>query len=389
MNKKFYLIFFSGLLVLFLSIGALLSARANPKENAYGYLTIFSNVIHLVDANYVDSVDFNKVIDSALYGMVENLDPDSFFIKGKELESYKKSIEENKIRAGVGLSLAKRFGMVMVIAVDKGSPAEKVKIRPGDYIRSVGDQYVQTMPLYKIYTMIKGAPGTEVKISIFRSALEKPEEFVLERASTAEPYIEGYIIQPKIGYIRVGHLLPGVETEIQNKLEFFNEQAVNSMILDVRNCTEEVRDIAVRVADLFVGAVPIVQIAGREGEPQKITGDSKILFKGSLLVLVDHTTSGGAELLAGAIQDSGAGKAFGGRTFGRGGIQKLIPAGDNWVMLTTQKYLTPKGKMILNNGIEPAIPFKEDVKSIDPQEDVDRMLDKAIEYLRAPVEQAA
>ncbi|HSP06514.1 MAG TPA: S41 family peptidase, partial [Acidobacteriota bacterium] len=109
------------------------------------------------------------------------------------------------------------------------------------------------------------------------------------------------------------------------------------------------------------------------------------------LVLVDFTTSSSAEIVAGAIQDSAAGKVYGTRTYGRGGIQKLIPAGDNYVMLTTQKYLTPKGRVILNNGIEPSIPFKDDVKAVRGEEnkDEDRMLDKAIEYMRHPEEKAA
>jgi carboxyl-terminal processing protease len=158
---------------------------------------------------------------------------------------------------------------------------------------------------------------------------------------------------------------------------------------DVRGCTEENMDLAVRVADLFVGAQPIVQISGREGPVEKINGDANVLFAGKVVVLTDQTTAGGAEIIAGAIQDSDRGKVFGVRTFGRGGIQKLLPAGENWVVLTTQKYLTPKGKAILGSGIEPAIPYREDAKSADPADETDRMLEKAIEYLRFPAEKAA
>src|SRR5699024_7652255 len=96
-----------------------------------------------------------------------------------------------------------------------------------------------------------------------------------------------------------------------------------------------------------------------------------------------------AEIVAGAIQDSGAGKTYGTRSFGRGGIQTLIPAGENWVVLTTQKYLTPKGRAILTNGIEPVVPYKEDVKSADQQEGEDRLLNRAIEHLRHPAQKAA
>jgi carboxyl-terminal processing protease len=387
-SKRYFLITISGLLVLFLSIGALL-ARSNPHDKTYSYLTIFSNVIHLVDANYVEDVDFNKIMDAALYGMVENLDSESFFIKGKDLESYKKETAENQAKAGVGMTLAKRFGMVTVIAVEKGSPAEEHEIKAGDYVRTIDDHYVQGLALYKVNSLMKGAPGTTVKFSFFESALEKPKQIVMTRRNITKPYIQSYIAQPRIGYIGIQHLLPGVDSEIENKLKSFQQQGVDKLILDLRNCTEESPEVAVKVADLFLGAVPIVQISGRDGTVQKITGSDKVYYKGTLLVLIDYTTAGGAEILGGALQDSGAGKLYGVRTFGRGGIQKLVPAGENWIMLTTQKYLTPKGKVILNNGVEPTIAFRDDLKTADQTPDQDRMLQKAIEYLRYPGQKAA
>ena len=163
-----------------------------------------------------------------------------------------------------------------------------------------------------------------------------------------------------------------------------NSQGVDRLILDVRSCVEEDQDPAVKVADLFMPQTTIVQISGRDGVIQKISGDSKVAYKGQLLVLTDFTTAGGAEIVAGAIQDAGTGKVFGVRTYGRGGIQKLLPAGNNYIVLTTQKYVTPKGKVILNNGIDPAIPFKDDLKSADIKADEDRMLNKAIDYFRHP-----
>lgn len=201
-----------------MSIGALL-ARTNPKDNGYAYLTIFSNVMHLVDQNYVEDVDFNKVMDSALHGMVENLDPESFFIKGNDIENYKKEIEENKSKAGVGLTVSRRMGMVMVVAVEKGSSADQNNIKAGDFIRSVNDQYVQPLPTYKINSLIKGPAGTSVKISIFKSALEKPEDFNLVRKATRRPYMESYVAQENIGYIGIHHLLAGVDSDIDRKLD--------------------------------------------------------------------------------------------------------------------------------------------------------------------------
>ena len=388
MDRKFYLIIISGTLVLFLSIGALL-ARTNPKENSYAYLTIFSNVLHLVDQNYVEDVDFDKVMDSALHGMVENLDPESFYIKGADMEGYKKEIEENKNKAGVGLTVSRRMGMVMVVAVEKDSSASENKIKPGDFIRSINDQYVQNLALYRIYSLIKGPANSTVKVSIFKSALEKPVDFTLTRRALRKPYIESYVAQQNIGYIGVHHLLAGADTEIDKKLEQYNQQGIKNLILDLRGCTEDDQDLALKVADLFVGAAPLVQIAGREGVVQTVNGDAKVDYKGNLLVLTDYTTAAGAELIAGAIQDSGAGKVFGIRTFGRGGIQKLIPAGENFLVLTTEKYLTPKGKPILVNGVEPSIPYKEDVKTVDQKEDEDRMLEKAIETMRYPAAKKA
>jgi carboxyl-terminal processing protease len=377
----------SGVVVLFISVGALL-ARNAPSSNAYSYLTIFSNVIHLVDSNYVEAVDFNKVMDSAMYGMVESLDSESFFIKGKDLESYKKELEELPQQSGVGVTLARRFGMVVVVSVDKGSSAEEKKIKPGDFIRSIDGQYVQQIPVYRIYQLLKGAPGTQVKLSVFRGSLEAPEDYVLVRRAISKPYTDSYVIQQNIGYIGIRHLLPGVETEIAKKLEIYKRQGIQKLILDVRGCTEDDQDTAIKVADLFVGAVPIVQISNRESVVRKINGDAQIAFSGDIIVLMDYTTAGGAEIIAGAIQDSGAGHGFGTRSFGHGGIQKLLPAGDNWVVLTTEKYLTPKGKTIMN-GVDPETIYHEDVKTADQQENEDRMLNKAIEKLRHSEQKAA
>ncbi len=380
--------FASGLVVLFTSIGALL-ARNAPNTSPYGYLTIFTNVLHLVDTNYVEDVDFNKVMDSAMYGMVESLDSESYFIKGKDIDQYKKEIDALATQAGVGVTIARRYGMVVVVAVEKGSSAETKKIKAGDFVRSINGQYVQGIPLYRIYQLMKGNPGTEVKLSMFRGSLEKPEELVLVRRAISKPYSESYVIQQNIGYIAIRHLLPGVESEIEKKLEAFQRQGIQKLILDLRGCTDETQDTAIKVTDLFVKAVPIVQIAGREGVTKKITGDDRTLFSGEMLVLIDYTTAGGTEIIAGAIQDSGIAKTYGTRTFGRGGIQKLLPAGQNWVVLTTQKYLTPKGRPILGIGIEPAIPYKEVVKTADQEEGVDRLLNGAIEKLRHPEEKAA
>jgi carboxyl-terminal processing protease len=388
LNRKYLLMFASGVVVLFTSIGALL-ARNAPNTSPYGYLTIFTNVLHLVDNNYVEDVDFNKVMDSAMYGMVESLDSESYFIKGKDIEQYKKEIDLLATQAGVGLTLARRFGMVVVVAVEKGSSAETKKIKAGDFIRSINGQYVQGIPLYRIYQLMKGNAGTEVKLSMFRGSLEKPEDFVLVRKAVITPYSESYVIQQNIGYIGIHHLLPGVETEVEKKLEAFQRQGIQKLILDLRGCTEENQDVAIKVSDLFVKAVPIVQIVGRDGVAKKINGDARSIYSGEMLVLIDYTTAGGTEIIAGAIQDSGIAKTFGTRTFGRGGIQKLLPAGQNWVVLTIQKYLTPKGKPILGTGIEPAIPYKEDVKSADQKEGEDRLLNGAIEKLRHPAEKAA
>lgn len=388
MGKKVVLIIGSSALVTFLFIGALL-ARAGSKDNSYTYLTIFSNVLHLIDGNYVENVDFDKLMDSAVHGMVESLDSDSFFLKGQELEEYKKELEEMRSRSGVGLTLSRRYGMVSVVAVEKGSSAAENKIQPGDYIRSIDDQYVQNMPLYKIYYLLKGSPGTQVKISLYESALEKPKDFTLTRRGITKPYIDSYVAQPKIGYIGIHHLLSGVDGEVQSKINWLNQQGVESLILDLRGCTEEDPDLAVKVASLFVGSAVITQISDREGKSQKLMGAGNPMFKGTLLVLIDYTTAGSSELIAGAIQDAGNGKGFGTRTYGRGGIQKMIPAGNNYVMLTTQKYLTPKGKLILTNGIEPAIPYQEEVKKANETEDTDRLLNKAIETLRHPLEKAA
>ena len=270
--------------------------------------------------------------------------------------------------------------------MEKDSAAAQSNIKPGDLIRSVNDQYVQPLPTYKVYSLIKGPAGTSVKISIFKSALEKPEDFTLVRRATRKPYTESYVAQENIGYIGIHHLLSGVETEVERKLEQYNQQGIKNLILDLRGCTEEDQDLALKVSDLFIGATPMLEISGRDGILQTVNGDAKVLFKGNLLVLADYTTSGGAEIIAGALQDSGVGKVLGIRTFGKGGIQKLIPAGQNYLYLTTEKYLTPKGKTILSNGVEPAILFKEDVKTIDLPESEDRMLEKAIDYLRHPGE---
>ena len=154
MKRKSLLVVTSGIVVLFVSVGALL-ARATPGSNSYNYLTIFTNVIHLVDSNYVEEVDFNKVMDSAMYGMVESLDSESYFIKGQDIDQYKKEIEALPKQAGVGLTVARRFGMVVVVAVEKGSSADENKVKAGDFIRSINDQYVQAIPLYRIYQQLK------------------------------------------------------------------------------------------------------------------------------------------------------------------------------------------------------------------------------------------
>lgn len=384
MNKKIFLVLISGFLVLFLSIGALMG-KTTGQDDAYGYLSIFSNILQLVNKNYVEPVSTDHVMDSAVTSMVENLDPDSFFLKASDVNEYKKTLDQDQNAAGVGLTLSKRMGMVVVVSVDKGSSAQENKIEPGDSLRTVNDQYVQDLPIYKVTHLLKGPSGSTVTISLFESALEKPKELKLVRKAITAPYVQSYVVQPRIGYIAVRHLLPGVESEVEGKLSAYKQQGIDRLILDLRGCTEPNQDEAVKVAELFVGAAPIVQISGRTGTAEKLNGKGQPQYKGDLLVLTDGTTAGASEIVAGAIQDSGLGKTFGTRTFGRGGIQKLIPAGDNFLVLTTQKYLTPKGRVILNNGIEPSIPYKPAL-SDESTEDTDLLLNQAIDYLKYPAE---
>ncbi|GKT07920.1 S41 family peptidase [Desulforhabdus sp. TSK] len=370
-NRKRTIVLIVGISFLLLGWSGLKAKTNQENSDIYQYLKLFSDVLNIVQDNYVEKADSKKLIYGAVTGMLRELDPHSSFLKP---EDYKELQIETKGKfGGLGIEISIRDGVLTVVSPLEDTPADKAGIQANDQIVKIDDQPTQDMSLMDAVQKMRGPKGTKVKLTIIRKGERKPLEFELVRDIIAIQSIKYRTLDTGYGYVRISSFQSGTSTDLRKALDALEEQnhPLNGLVLDLRNDPGGLLDQAVEVSDEFLDKGLIVYTGGRL-ESQKMRFEAHKNSKPRdypIVVLVNSGSASASEIVAGALQDHKRALVLGEPTFGKGSVQTVIPLNDGSALrLTTSLYYTPSGRSIQAKGIEPDILVK---RELPPKEDED------------------
>lgn len=347
-----------------LSIGGGLLNQEKPptkEELAWEQAQLFAEVLGHIKREYVEPIDDADLLESAIRGMVSDLDPHSEFLDADEYNDIR--ISTTGSYTGVGIEVAEVDDAIRVISPIAGSPAAQSGIRSGDEIIAVDGRALETDNLKDTLTKLRGQAGSKVTLSVLRDDAVIDHEMRRQIIRVASVHKE--FLSPNYGYIRVNQFNDNTARELSLAVDELQEAQggmLDGVILDLRNNPGGVLDSAVDVSDLFLDSGIIVSADGRSRESQftHSAHQGDILDGAALVVLVNGGSASASEIVAGALQDHQRATIVGSATFGKGLVQTVVPLSrGRAIKLTTSRYFTPSGGSIHDIGITPDIAIEE------------------------------
>ena len=367
-------------------------------DTTYGQLAVFNEVVRLVNEAYVEPVNMDRALASADLGLTEALDGDSAYLDEAEFRAFQEPAQSSA-DAEIGVTLTRRFAFLLVVATRPGSPAERAGLRAGDVIKTIDGRHTRAISGPVGERLLRGAPGSIVKLAVFRGRTEPIELSVVRERLSPQP-VRGRRLEQGPGYLRVPDFDSQTADELRAQVESLKREGATSLVLDLRGvATGDVAE-AVKVAELFLDGGLVTKLAGRSVPEKSWNADpARRAWDGPLALLIDSATAGPAEILAAALADAGRGQLVGQRTFGRAAVQKVVALPRGGLVLTVARYSSPKGAVLHGKGVEPTTAVKPAEREEDDDEGEepagtapappeppksDPILDKAIELLLAP-----
>lgn len=333
---------------------------AADSEETYKGLKLFSEVIELIQKEYVDEVESEELIERAIQGMVRSLDPHSALLPPEAFEDL--SIDTKGKFTGIGIHITMRDGFVTVISPIEGTPAYKAGIKAMDKIIKVDDQPVSE--LREAVNMMRGPKGTKVKVTIVREDESAPLEFNLVRDVIPIESVRASLIKPGYGYIRITNFNSGTTEDVKKALQKLESDspALKGLVLDLRDNGGGLLDQAIRVSDLFLEEGLILTIKGRLKRNTKefSAHPNGVARNYPIVALINGGSASASEIVVGALQDHKRALVLGTTSFGKGSVQTVETLRDGYgLKLTIARYFTPNGRSIQAKGIEPDIVVKK------------------------------
>lgn len=377
-----------------LSVGGGLvgNARTPDKEElAWEQARLFAEVLERVKRDYVEPIDDAELLESAIRGMVSDLDAHSEYLDAGEYRDIR--ISTTGSYTGIGIEVDEVGGALLVVTPIAGSPAARSGIQSGDRIIAVDGISIETSNLQQTIGRLRGHAGTKVAVTVLRDDEAIEHEMRRQVIRVASVYKE--LLGPSQGYIRVSQFSENTARELGHAVDELQDIAggmLNSLVLDLRNNPGGVLDAAVDVSDLFLDSGVIVTADGRTFDSHftRSAHRGDILDGGDMVVLVNKGSASASEIVAGALQDHNRALVIGTATFGKGLVQTVTPLSKGRaIKLTTSRYYTPSGDSIHEVGIVPDV-FVEDTPGypdltlsgiLDPEADV--QLAEAIQHLQS------
>ena len=343
--------------------GGMLADRRQPdkQELAWEQSRLFAEVMERVKRDYVESIDESVLLESAIRGMVADLDAHSQFLDADEYNEIR--ISTTGSYTGVGIEVSEVDGEIRVITPIVGSPAARSGIRSGDQIIAVDGVTVDAYDMQKTIGRMRGRRGSKISITVLRDDSAIVHDMRREVIRIASVHYE--LLEPSFGYVRVSQFSETTARELSRAIDALQESKgglLDGLVLDLRNNPGGVLDSAVDVSDLFLDSGVIVSAEGRSAESRftRSAHRGDVLDGAEIIVLVNKGSASASEIVAGALQDHGRATVLGTSTFGKGLVQTVMPLSKGRaIKLTTSRYFTPSGDSIHETGITPDV-FVED-----------------------------
>lgn len=339
--------------------------------DTYQQLKLFGDVFERVRANYVEQVPDEKLVESAIRGMLSSLDPHSSYLDKDDFQDMKVQTEGEF--GGLGIEVTMEDGLVKVVSPIDDTPAAEAGIRAGDLIVAIDDTPVMGMTLAEAVDMMRGKKGTDIVLTVRRGE-EEPFEVTITRDIIEIESVRADTFG-QVGYVRVTTFNEQTQPGLESKLEQLSEELgedIKGYVLDLRNNPGGLLEQAISVSDTFLDGGEVVSTRGRDSDDnERYNADSGDMTDGTpVVVLINGGSASASEIVAGALQDHGRAFVLGTRSFGKGSVQTIMPLpGHGAIRLTTARYYTPSGRSIQAEGIEPDMRVRQaEVKPIDQGE---------------------
>ena len=376
-EKFFYTIIFISLLV----------TPAFSKNDLYDKIDLFGEVLENIKKEYVDDVNQSEVMDSAINGVLQSLDPYSAYMSP---ELFKEMQTDTKGEfGGLGIEIGMESGVVKVISPIDGTPAEKAGIKAGDFIVKIGTEQVQGKSLMEAVKLMRGPVGSTIDLTIRRKNVKKPIKFKITRKIIEVQYVNSEIIskEKNIGYVRLKSFNENSDNQFLKSLKKFeNSKKIKGYVIDLRNNPGGLLTQAINITDFFLDDGEIVSTKGRKvSETRKFFARKGDEIKGKpIVVLINNGSASAAEIFAGALKDHKRAIILGENSYGKGSVQSIIPLKNGGGMrLTISKYYLPSGKSISEVGVTPDILVEEVGDDFKINSEKDNQLNYAIKLFNS------
>ena len=356
------------------------TAYSQNMDKLYQKIDLFSEVLEKIQDEYIDEVDQAEVMDSAINGILQSLDPYSAYMNPQIFEEMQ--TETSGKFGGLGIEVSMEAGVVKVISPIDDTPAARAGIKSGDYIVKINDEQVQGKTLMEAVHMMRGSVGSSIKLTVRRKGLKKAKIFKIIREIIEIRSVVSKLIDNEIGYLRLRAFNENSSDQLKNEISKLekNKELVG-YIFDLRNNPGGLLSQAVKISDFFLNDGEIVSTKGRKSrENRKFFAKKGDRIKGKpLIVLINNGSASAAEIVAGALQDQKRAVLLGETTYGKGSVQSIIPLRNRGaIRLTISKYYLPSGKSISEVGVSPDIRIEEEGDEFSINTNTDNQLNYAV-----------
>ena len=374
---------YSTFLIILLSLSISKYVYAANDDDIYKKIDLFGEVLDKINKEYVEDINQSEVMDAAINGVLQSLDPYSAYMSPESFENMQ--TETSGEFGGLGIEVSMEAGVVKVISPIDGSPADEVGVKAGDYIVKINEHQVQGKTLTEAVDLMRGPVGSDIEITVRRKGVKKAIVFKITREIIKIQSVKSKKINDNIGYIRLTAFNENSSSQIKKKVnEFTKDKKIKGYILDLRNNPGGLLSQAIKISDFFLTNGEIVSTKSRkESENRRWFANKGDIINGKvLIVLINYGSASASEIVAGALKDNKRAILLGENTYGKGSVQSIIHLKNNGaIRLTISNYYLPSGKSISEVGITPDIEIAESDDEFRINTEKDNQLNFAIKLL--------
>ena len=371
------------LFILFLIAFNFLTLSSKSEEDIYKKIDLFSEVLNKINKQYVDDVNQSEMMDAAINGVLQSLDPYSAYMSPEMFENM--ATETSGEFGGLGIEVGMEAGVVKVISPIDNSPAYRVGVKAGDYIVKINEIQVQGKSLSEAVELMRGPVGSDIEITVRRRGERKALTFTITREIIEVASVKTEIKDKNVGYIRLTSFNENSSDQIKKKLgEFKKNKNIEKYILDLRNNPGGLLSQAIKISDFFLENGEIVSTKSRKNSENRkwFAKKGDIINGDTILVLINYGSASASEIVAGALKDHKRAILIGEATYGKGSVQSIIPLDNKGaIRLTVSKYYLPSGDSISDVGVVPDFEVAEESDSFRINTETDNQLDFALKLL--------